>query len=362
MAQVSVSGDQPVAIKPEDIFEPHLLAQYDPEVVKRVLKDAAAGIVDRLVPIEEVRACPEKFSPPWALDAFGWERTLDRLVTSEDGAEIPVRVYYPDPKEWGDGPYGVHLNFHGGGFIFGNLNTESSLCLSMRDGAGIVVIDVNYRHCPETVWGKCIQDGWAALLWARSSASELNIRPDSITIGGISAGGQISVVLQHIARDSGVPLKLCMPTVPPVGGWLTYNYYTDSPHRSFNEFYRGPILPWARIKYFADLCNPRDSVDGGISALWPDWWITPLKAKNWKGLCDTFVRTGAVDPLRDEGEEYGSKLVAGGNQVIVKRYPGSPHLFAYFPWFAQKQQFDRDSIKALREVHNTGCRSVSCRL
>lgn len=143
-----------------------------------------------------------------------------------------------------------------------------------------------------------------------------------------------------------------MPTVPAVGGWLTYKYYTDSPHRSFHEFYRGPFLPWTSIKFFADLCIPEDK-ESEISALWPEWWITPLKAKNWEGLCDTFIRTGGVDPLRDEGEEYGSKLVAGGNTVTVKRYLGSPHLFVYFPWFAQKQQFDRDSIKVLREAHGT---------
>lgn len=113
MAQDSGSGDQPKAVQAEDIFEPHLLAQYDPEVVKYVVKNTAAGIVERVVPIEEIRANPEWSTPPWALDTAGWERTVDKIVTSEDGAKIPVRVYYPDAKEWGDGPYGVHLNFHG---------------------------------------------------------------------------------------------------------------------------------------------------------------------------------------------------------------------------------------------------------
>lgn len=101
------------AIEAGDIFEPHLLAQYDPEVVKYVLKNAAAGIVERVVPIEEIRAHPEKSTPPWALDTTGWERTVDKLVISEDGTGIPVRLYYPESKQWGEGPYGVHLNFHG---------------------------------------------------------------------------------------------------------------------------------------------------------------------------------------------------------------------------------------------------------
>lgn len=32
--------------------------------------------------------------------------------------------------------------------MLGDLQSEAQLCLSMRDGAGVAVIDVNYRHCP----------------------------------------------------------------------------------------------------------------------------------------------------------------------------------------------------------------------
>jgi hypothetical protein len=30
----------------------------------------------------------------------------------------------------------------------GGLQNEVSNCLSMCEGAGVVVVDVNYRHCP----------------------------------------------------------------------------------------------------------------------------------------------------------------------------------------------------------------------
>lgn len=149
-----------------------------------------------------------------------------------------------------------------------------------------------------------------------------------------------------------MPLVLCMPTVPVTGEWLDYKQYTDSPHRSFHEFHRGPVLPWTRIEYFIKHCVSKCEAEK-LRETWPDWWIAPLKAKNWKGLCDTFIRTAEVDPLRDEGEEYGMKLVAGGNKVTMKRYPASPHLFAFYDWLAQKRDFDRDSIKALRHAHGT---------
>ncbi|KAL7628548.1 hypothetical protein AAE478_000063 [Parahypoxylon ruwenzoriense] len=346
------AGTQPKKeIKAEDVFEPHLLAKYDPEVVKYVLKARASGApAQHEFSIAEIRADPVRFAPPWSKDVTGIERIVDSEVTSEDGAKVPIRIYHPDPAQFGEGPYGLHLNFHGGGFVLGDLNTETQLCLSMRDGAGVVVIDVNYRHCPETIWGKCIQDAWAALTWARESAATLNINPDSVSVGGISAGGHISIVLQHMTRDVGIPLKLCLASVPPSSEALLYKDYAESPFTSFSEFANGPILPWARMKFFGEQCFPEDKTQE-IREMWPDWWISPLKAKNWRGLCDTFIRTGECDSLRDEGEAYGFKLIEGGNKVTIKRYTGSPHIFMYLDWFEKKHQYDLDTIAALKQAH-----------
>ncbi|KAI5861684.1 alpha/beta-hydrolase [Durotheca rogersii] len=339
-------------IRAEDVFEPHLLKTYDPEFVKFMLKiraSSAASASDEFT-VEEVRANPARFEPPCAKDTTGYERVTDKVLTSQDGAKFPIKIYHPDPVRFGEGPYGLHLNFHGGGFVLGSLSTESSLCLSMRDGAGVVVIDVDYRLCPETLWGKCMQDAFAAWEWARDSADVLNIKPDSISAGGISAGGHISLVLQHLARDAGMPLKLCLATVPPTSDALTYTHHTDSPFKSFQEFAFGPILPWDRIHFFGRTCLPEGKSEE-ILATWPEWWISPLKAQNVRGLGDTFIRTGGCDPLRDEGEAYAQKLVEGGNRVTVKRYVGSPHTFPYFGWFHKKQEFDLDTIAALKQAH-----------
>ncbi|CAJ2501286.1 Uu.00g041390.m01.CDS01 [Anthostomella pinea] len=336
----------------ENAVEPHILAKYHPDLIDYVQKMIASGAAQHEVPIEELRANPSKYAPPWSKDVTGWERVADDEVVSEDGAKVPVKIYHPDPSRFGDGPYGAHLNFHGGGFVLGDLTTESQLCLSMRDGAGVVVIDVNYRHCPETFWGQCIQDAWAALKWTRDSASRLNINPNSVSIGGISAGGHISIILQHLARDGGIPLKLCLATVPPSTAGLQYEDYTESPFPSFSEFAHGPILPWKRIHFFGKHCFPRDKLEEYRNA-WPNWWFAPLDADNWSGLCPTFIRTAECDPLRDEGEAYGLQLVSGGTKVCFKRYLGCPHLFMYFDWFAVKKQYDLDSIAALREAHGT---------
>ncbi|KAI1333211.1 alpha/beta-hydrolase [Xylariaceae sp. FL0255] len=352
-ATPSAIGDLPPnAPKPEDVFTPEILAKYHPDVVKFVCMALTPGRppASHEVPIAEVRANPAKFAGPWCQDSTGLPGVTDNQFSSEDGAVIPVKVYHPDPAKFGDGPYPAHLNFHGGGFVFGDLTSEAQLCLSMRDGAGIVVIDVNYRHCPEAIFGSAFQDAWAAYQWVRSSPTALNINPDSISAGGISAGAHLTIVLQHLARDAGTPLRLSMPTVPPSTALMMMESYEESPFKSLHEFAHGPILPWARIKYFGEMCFPPEKREE-IRRTYPSWWFAPIKATNWRGIGPTFLRTGEVDPLRDEGEAYGMKLVEGGNEVKFKRYIGCPHTFPFFGWLPEKQQYDVDSITALKEAH-----------
>src|SRR5437868_12403853 len=114
----------------------------------------------------------------------------------------------------------------------------------------------------------------------RTFATHLNVKPDSVSVGGISAGGHISLVLQHMARDAGLPLKLCMASVPPTTDILRYKYYTQSPFPSFHEFHRGPVLPWERLKFFGRMCMPPEQLPG-LEELWPEWWLAPLHASNW---------------------------------------------------------------------------------
>ena len=49
---------------------------------------------------------------------------------------------------------------------------------------------------------------------ARQSAGTLNIKADSLSIGGLSAGGHMTAVMSHMAKNEGVDLKLALMVVP----------------------------------------------------------------------------------------------------------------------------------------------------
>lgn len=141
-----------------------------------------------------------------------------------------------------------------------------------------------------------------------------------------------------------------MATVPSATDALDYKEVTDSPFPSFQEFEKGPVLPWLIIKWFGTLTRQEDKLEE-LHRLWPAWWFAPLNAENFKDLCPTFIRTAECDPLRDEGEAYALKLAQAGNKVTLKRYQGSVHTFMFWPGVKAKEEYDLDSIEALKAAH-----------
>lgn len=94
------------------------------------------------------------------------------MPVTDPSGEIVVRIYTP----FGPGPFPVHLNFHGGGWNLGGLNSESSWCRHACNNAGIIVVDVDYRLAPEYQFPVSTYDCWAAVKWVGVSDSWMSVR------------------------------------------------------------------------------------------------------------------------------------------------------------------------------------------
>jgi acetyl esterase/lipase len=150
------NGYNPLDLEVEKKLDPAFVKYYN-EVIN--FKPAT-----HQVPLKNVRANPERYAGPWVTPVPETERIRSRNIPSKDGYEIPVRIYHPDCAVSGEGPYGLHLNYHGkrdpklkilvltcttgGGFVFGGLGPDAKFCANISEKVGLVVIDVNYRHCP----------------------------------------------------------------------------------------------------------------------------------------------------------------------------------------------------------------------
>jgi acetyl esterase len=134
----------------------------------------------------------------------GQPDALDRvedLSIPGPGGDVPVRIY--SSERGGIRPALVY--FHGGGFVFGNLDSHDAVCRALAKESGAVVIAVDYRLAPENKFPAAVDDAYAATLWVAANAQRLGIDARSIAVGGDSAGGNLATVVTMRCRDAGGP-------------------------------------------------------------------------------------------------------------------------------------------------------------
>jgi acetyl esterase len=224
-----------------------------------------------------------------------------------DGGEITVRVYRPE----GEAPFPCHLYIHGGGFWLGNLDMSDDFCKAVAVGASCVVVSVDYRLAPEAKFPVPAEDCYAALQWVVDHAGDLGVDPGRISVGGGSAGGNLSAVTALLARDrNGPPLVLQVLEIPVTD--LTMS------QPSVRSNGAGYMLTTEAMAAYRDhyLADPADATNP---------YASPLLAEDLTGLPPAVVMTAEFDPLRDEGEAYAKRLEEAGVPVSLTRWEGQFH-------------------------------------
>jgi acetyl esterase len=236
--------------------------------------------------------------------------TITDLSIPGPAGAIPVRHYRPNEP----GPAALLVYFHGGGFVFGDLDGFDPICSQFCHGAGVHVLSVDYRLAPEHKAPAAVDDAYAAFRWAGAHAAELGADPDRVAVGGDSAGGMLAAVVSQLARDAGGPQPCLQLLNYPVIDF-------DAQTRSRTLFASGFLLTQSNMDFFH-----RQYLDGsGLGAQDPR--ISPLLAADLSGLPPAVVVTAGFDPLRDEGNHYAAALAAAGVAVDLREQPSMIHAF-----------------------------------
>ncbi|KAI0942643.1 hypothetical protein AcW1_003217 [Taiwanofungus camphoratus] len=269
-------------------------------------------------------------------------RLQDHQVPVE-GDVISVRCLTPTSQEK-EAVFPLLFWIHGGGWNFGNLDTDDYylriLCVDLQ----IAIVNVEYRLAPEHPFPTGLNDCYAALKWAadRSSLFSASLSRGFL-IGGQSSGANLAAVIAHRARDDAffagrrltgqvlqVPIVLHPDAYPEKykSELLSMEQNKDAPfldRKQLDEFYR-------RVQ--VQPSNPECS---------------PLLFPSHNGLPPTYIQVCGLDPLRDEGLLYEKVLREEGVKTKVDVYPGVAHGFQLsFPALDAAVKLDSDFKNGIR--------------
>jgi acetyl esterase len=230
---------------------------------------------------------------------------------SIDGPGGPLALRFYTPRGL-SGRSPALVFFHGGGWIYGSLETHDATCRFLAEEAQVRVVAVDYRLAPEAPFPAAVDDALAAWHWITDHAPGLGIDPDRIAVGGDSAGGNLAaVVAQQTVRAghrSPAFQLLMYPATDFVG--------TGGSRERYRE---GFYLSQA----FMDLAEENYLVGGEDRS---DPRLSPLHG-DVTGVAPAYVVTAGFDPLLDEGEAYVEKLRTAGVVVEHVREDGMIHGF-----------------------------------
>jgi acetyl esterase/lipase len=198
--------------------------------------------------------------------------------------------------------------FHGGGFDDGDLDESDGFLRRLADASGYpVVLSSTYTLAPVKPFPAAAEDAHAVVNWAKKNKAKLGWTGKRLIVAGIEAGGNLAAVAAMMSRDRGGPALagqiLVMPMLDPGLSSCSMREMPTCPDKArvFDECaaaYRG-YLPHA-----ADRSHP---------------YASPLQSSRLKNLPPTLILSADDDPLRDEAEAYGAKLINSGVRTTVRR-------------------------------------------
>lgn len=200
---------------------------------------------------------------------------------------------------------------HGGGWVFGNLETHRGAMARLAEASGATVVGIDYGLAPEAPFPHGLNDCLWAWRWLRSHADSPG---GPWFMAGDSAGANLALAATIELRDAGEPL--------PQAALLFYGVYSaDHDSLSHRRCGQGDFglssakMAWYRVHYLA-----------GGRAHADDPRVSPLHA-DLRGLPPLLLTGADLDPLFDDSTALAKKLADTDTPFEFRRYVGMNHGF-----------------------------------
>ncbi len=231
----------------------------------------------------------------------------DLLMPGGAGHVIPARLYRPQAAPR---PAAALVFYHGGGWIYGSIDSHHDICADLAAATGLVVVSVGYRLAPEHPFPAAFDDALAALIYLADLGAAFAIDPARLLVGGDSAGGNLAAAVALAVRDRAL-LTLC-------GQVLIYPALAaDCSAPSYTTMAEAPLLRTA------DIVLMQKSYWHEVTP--PNAYAAPLLAERFDGLAPAVITAAGLDPLHDDAPAFAERLAGAGVPVTTLIEPDLVH-------------------------------------
>jgi acetyl esterase/lipase len=236
----------------------------------------------------------------------------------------PVGSRQPRPTGSRSTGPGCIVFLHGGGFVFGDLDTHEGQARRLANRTGLAVLAVDYRRPPEHRFPAAPDDVDTACAWLHGHADRIGLDGGRLVALGDSAGGNLALVATLRNPRLFSAAVLVQPFLDPRMRFPSYGGTGGGLSRDEAAWY------WEQYARTADdLTDPE---------------LAPLDADGLGSLPPTLVIAGEHDVLVDEDVELARRIERAGGHVELSTFPGMVHGFWRHP-----QLFD-DAEHSLAEI------------
>ena len=242
---------------------------------------------------------------------------VDQVIHYE-GEPMRLRIYQPPTK----GRVPVVVYFHGGGWVFGNIDAYDEMARLICDECDVVVVNVDYPLAPEHPFPDPLLGCVASVAWAKQNSEVFGGDPDAVVVMGDSAGGNLSAATALECAHRNIELA---GQVVLYGPLVHMDHVHQAGVREWSERDQrfGPTFAstswyWNHYVNTADqAADPRASV---------------LLETNMRSAPPALITAGMLDTFCEECVAYGHKLSDSGVKVQISEYPRLTHGYTAHGW------------------------------
>jgi acetyl esterase len=287
------------------------LAEVDAET-REIYEVTGGGFGIREIGVEAFRELFAEAMGPEA-GVLAPEVTASTISIPGPAGPIPTRVYLPE----GEGPFGVYVHTHGGGWIAWNgLDHIDGFNSQLVREWGCAVVHPDFRVPPEDPFPAAVEDCWATIEWVGTHGDEIGVDSGRIAVGGGCTGANLAAVMALMARDAGGP-RIALQ-------------FLDSPQLDTRADY-GSQFEFAEgygLTRDDDLCVIEHYL-GAPENRW-DWRASPVLVESVRGVAPALFTVGEYEILRDEALVYGGRLRDAGVDVHYLEGPAQGHSYLWW--------------------------------